>query len=93
MAEQPVNRPDPSPSQPHPLRTTAIVIYGTFALLAVTIPQSVVNWLGDMRGNPVQETLMRAAEALQSAADGTGIAAPFRRARDLFDAVTGHDNN
>ena len=93
MTERPVNRPNRNSSQPHPLRTTAIVIYGTLALLAVTIPQSVVNWLGDMRGNPVQETLMRAAEALQSAADGTGIAAPYRRARDLFDAVTGHDSN
>ena len=27
------------------LRTAAIVIYGTLMLLAVTIPQSVVNWL------------------------------------------------
>jgi hypothetical protein len=88
-----VNQSDPHQPLPHPLRTTTIVIYATFALLAATIPQSVVNWIGDMRGNAVQEALMRGAEAFQSAAERTGIATPYRRARDLFDAVTGHDGN
>ena len=40
------------------LRAAAIVLYGTLMLLAVTIPQSVVNWLADMNGNPVQETAL-----------------------------------
>ena len=53
--------------RPHPvgqLRTATIVIYATLALLAVTIPQSVVNWLADMNGNPVQETALRGARGL-----------------------------
>ena len=74
-------------------RTAAIVIYATFALLAVTIPQSLVNWLGDMRGNAVQERLLRGAEFLQSFSNGTGIATPYRRSRDLFNALTGHSEN
>ncbi len=45
------------------LRTAAIVIYATLTLLAVTIPQSVVNWLADMNGNPVEETALRGAAA------------------------------
>ncbi len=72
---------------PHPLRATAIVIYLTLALLAVTIPQSLVNWLRDMNGNPAQETLLRGAEALQSVADDSGVAAVYRRIRALFLAV------
>jgi hypothetical protein len=90
---QPVNPTNPDQPQPDPLRTAMIVIYATFALLAVTIPQSLVNWLGDMRNNPVQEVLLREAQALQSLAEQTGIATPYRRAHELFNAATGHDDN
>jgi hypothetical protein len=79
-------------TEPRPagqFRTVAIVIYATLALLAVTIPQSLVNWLGDMNGNAVQETLLRGAEALQRVADASGISAPYQRARDLFIALSG----
>ncbi len=90
---QPVNPTNPDQPRTDPLRTAIVVIYATFALLAVTIPQSLVNWLGDMRSNPVQEALLSGAQALQSVAERTGIATPYRRAHELFNAATGHDDN
>jgi hypothetical protein len=71
------------------LRATAVIIYATLALLVVSIPQSLVNWLGDMNGNAVQDTLLRGAEALQRVSDASGIATPYQRARDLFIALSG----
>jgi hypothetical protein len=83
---------DPSdlePRQPKPLRTTAIVLYATFALLALTIPQSLTNWLADMNGNPVQETALRGAEIVRNLSQRAGVATVYQRARDIFIAVTG----
>jgi len=83
-------------TEPRPagqLRTVAIVIYATLALLAVTIPQSLVNWLGDMNGNAVQETLLRGAEMLQSASERAGIATGYLQARDLFIVASGATDN
>lgn len=71
------------------LRTTAIVIYATLMLLAVTIPQSVVNWLADMNANPVQETALRGAEALRTLSQRAGVATAYRQARDIFFAISG----
>jgi hypothetical protein len=83
---------DPSELKPrpvNPLRTTAIVLYATFALLALTIPQSLVNWLADMNGNPVQETALRGAEIMRNLSERAGVATVYQRARDIFIAVTG----
>jgi hypothetical protein len=77
------------PRSAHPLRTVAIVIYATLALLAVTIPQSVVNWLADMNGNPVEERALRGAQHLQDLSQQTGIATVYQRARDIFIAISG----
>ena len=71
------------------LRTTAIVIYATLALLAVTIPQSVVNWLADMNANPVQETALRGAEVLGNLSQRTGVPTVYQRARAIFIAISG----
>jgi hypothetical protein len=83
----PVEFEPPRPA--NPLRTAAIVLYGTLALLAVTIPQSVVNWLADMNGNPVEETALRGAEALRNLSEQAGVAAVYQRARDIFIAISG----
>jgi hypothetical protein len=80
-----------TPRSSAPLRNAAIVIYATLALLAVTIPQSLVNWLRDMNGNAFEETLIRGAEGLQNASERTGLATAYKRARDLFIAVSGAD--
>jgi hypothetical protein len=71
------------------LRTTAIVIYATLMLLAVTIPQSVVNWLADMNANPVQETALRGAEVLGNLSQRTGVPTVYQRARAIFIAISG----
>jgi hypothetical protein len=85
-----VNPSELEPQRPvRALRTTAIVIYATLALLAVTIPQSLTNWLADMNGNPVQETALRGAELLRNLSERTGVAALYQRARDTFIAVSG----
>ena len=71
------------------LRTAAIVLYATLVLLAVTIPQSVVNWLADMNGNPVQETALRGAEALRNLSQRSGVPTVYQRARAIFIAISG----
>jgi hypothetical protein len=71
------------------LRTATIVIYATLALLAVTIPQSVVNWFADMNANPVQDTALRGAEVLRNLSQQAGVATVYQRARDIFIAISG----
>jgi hypothetical protein len=72
-----------------PVRTAGLVIYLTLALLMVAIPQSLVNWFSDMNDNAVVVTLLRGATALQNFAIATGIAIPYRRAREFFLAESG----
>jgi hypothetical protein len=79
---------EPQPPR-RPLRAAAIVIYATLALLAVTIPQSLTNWLSDMNGNPVQETALRGAGILRNLSERAGVATVYQRARDIFIAVSG----
>ena len=45
----------------HTVRTAAVIIYATLALLVLTIPQSLPNWLRDMEENPVQQVLLGAS--------------------------------
>ena len=49
----------------HAVGTAAVIIYATLALLVVTIPQSLPNWLRDMEENPVQQVLLGAASGVQ----------------------------
>ena len=77
------------PRSANPLRTAAIVIYATLALLAVTIPQSVENWLADMNGNPVEDAALRGAAVLRNLSQRAGVAAVYQRARDIFIAISG----
>ena len=77
------------PPAARPLRTAALIIYGTFVLLALTIPQSLTNWLRDMNENPLQAVALRGAEAWQAAAEKTRLPAVYRQARDVFIAVSG----
>jgi hypothetical protein len=87
---KPVNaREFERPRSAHPLRTAAIVIYATLMLLAVTIPQSVENWLADMNGNRVEDTALRGAEVLRNLSQRAGVAAVYQQARDIFIAISG----
>jgi hypothetical protein len=77
------------PPAARPLRTAALVVYGTLILLMLTIPQSLTNWLRDMNENPVQVLALRGAEVVQAAAEKTRLPAIYRHARDGFIAVSG----
>jgi hypothetical protein len=77
----------------HPLRDAAIVIYATLFLLVLAIPQSLTNWLRDMRTTELQEVALRAAEGLQSVSERAGLATAYRRSRNLFIAVSGQQDS
>ncbi len=75
------------------LRTAAVIVYTTFALLILTIPQSLTNWLRDMNENAAQRALLHAAEAVQSASHRAGLDVAYRRARAGFYALAGKEDN
>ena len=77
----------------HPIRTAAAVIYVTLALLMLTIPQSLPNRLRDRDENPVQQVLLQAASGVQAAAQAVGLDVPYRRARAVFNAWTGKEDD
>jgi hypothetical protein len=85
--------PDDRDGTPPPLRTTAIVIYATLALLVAAIPQSLTNWLREMKSIELQEKLLPGAETLQSLSERAGLTAPYRRGRELFLALKGSEDN
>jgi hypothetical protein len=76
-----------------PVRTAAVVVYATFALLILTIPQSLPNWLRDMEESPVQQVLLHAASGVQAASQAVGLDVPYRRARAAFHAWTGKEDD
>jgi hypothetical protein len=77
----------------HPVRTATVVIYATFLLLILTIPQSLTNWLRDMEENPIQQVLLHAADAVQAASHRAGVDAVYIRARSAFRALAGKDED
>jgi hypothetical protein len=76
-----------------PLRTAAAVIYGTLGLIAIAVPQSLTNRVRDINSTAIEEALLPAAEALQTASERAGLTVPYQRARALFLAVAGKDEN
>jgi hypothetical protein len=74
----------PAPKAGHPILVVALVLYGTLALLLVTIPGSVVSWLQGLDSGGVQQAALAAAEAVESASDRAGLSAPYLRARKAF---------
>jgi hypothetical protein len=77
----------------NPVRSAAVIIYATFALLVLTIPQSLTNWLHDMDENPLQQACLRAADAVQSASHRVGLDVAYREARAAFHALTGKEDD
>jgi hypothetical protein len=83
--------PDPAhvarpPGKPlrHPLAAAAIVIYGTFALLALTVPRGLLNWSRDLDPGDAQRLALSAAQAIQTFARVSGADWPYYQARDAF---------
>ena len=79
----------PGRPQQRPIRTTAIVIYGTLALLAFAVPRGLVNWSKNFEPSAAQDVLLHTAEALQSFSQRLGADWPYRRGREIFLHATG----
>jgi hypothetical protein len=80
---------DKLPGSELPLRTTAIVVYATLALLALTIPQAAVNRLNDFSPGPLRDTALTVAQGLADVSHGIGLDWPYHAGRRLFLAITG----
>jgi hypothetical protein len=83
----------PRARRANPVRTAAVIVYATFALLVLTIPQSLTNWVRDWDESPEQRVLLRAAEAVQAASHRVGLDIPYRAARAAFHALAGKDDD
>jgi hypothetical protein len=77
----------------HPLRTAAIVIYATFALLIATIPQSLPNWARDKETNPALTALLAVADAVEAVSHRARLDAAYRSVRGVFLEWTGKGEN
>lgn len=88
-----VSAPEPATPDAHPLRTAAVVIYGTLALLMLAVPQSLVNRLNDLEENRVQQIALRAAEGVQAASHHVFLDRAYVQARAVFLALTGKEDN
>jgi hypothetical protein len=73
----------------HPLAAAAVVIYGTLALLALTVPRGLLNWSRDLDPSGPQRLMLTAAQAIQTFARVSGADWPYYHARDVFLQVTG----
>jgi hypothetical protein len=83
--------PGPGQPQQHPVRTTAVVIFATLILLALTVPQALVNWTRNFDPNPLQETVLSFAQWVQTASRDLRLNAPYVHGRALFLKLTGKD--
>jgi hypothetical protein len=72
-----------------PLRTTAIVVYVTLALLALAMPQAAVNRLNDFTPNPVRDAALTVTQAVVDMSHRFGLDRPYLEGRRLFLSLTG----
>ena len=81
----------PVPGKPlrHPLTAAAVVIYGTLALLALTVPRGLLNWSRDLDPSGPQRLMLTAAQAIQTFARVSGADWPYYHGRDAFLTATG----
>lgn len=67
-----------------PLRSAAIVLYASLALLWLAIPQSISGFARETLPVFLQGTAVPIAEAVEAAARYTGLPALYEYARDFF---------
>ncbi len=75
------------------LRVTAIVVYATLALLALTIPQSMVNRLNDFGPNAARDAALTLTQAFAGASHRIGADWAYHAGRRLFLSVTGKQDD
>jgi hypothetical protein len=81
--------PAPGKSLRYPLWSASVVIYGTLALLALTVPRGLVSWSRDLDPGARQEVMRDVALAIRTAARSIGADRPYEAARDWFLRATG----
>ncbi len=72
---------------------TAVILYATLAVLALTVPANLVNWLKGLRPSHTQELLIPYAEKLEKFSERVGADVPYKRVRGLFLKWTGKDED
>jgi hypothetical protein len=76
---------------PHKLRTTALVVYGTLVLALLLVPQGLTNWLKDFDPSTPRTALLRGALGAQQFSERLGLNVPYERGRALFIQWTGKE--
>ena len=76
---------------PHKLRTTALVVYGTLVLAWLMVPQGLTNWLKDLDPSTPRTALLRVALGVQQFSDRIGLNVPYERGRAVFAKWTGKE--
>ncbi len=73
-------------AKPHsrPLRSAALVLYGTLAILWLAIPQSVSTWSRDYLPASVQPVAAPVTASLESIANVTRLPSLYAAARERF---------
>lgn len=71
-----------------PLRSSAITLFATLALLWLAIPQSVSNWSRDYLPEFTQPIAAPITGAVETIADATRIPKLYAKARDSFQSAT-----
>ena len=77
----------------NPVVTVGVIMYATFALLIVAIPQSVVNWVKDFNPSPTQEVMLAVAESIEAMSGRLGANVPYRAAREILLQATGKNDD
>jgi hypothetical protein len=70
------------------LRTIAIIVYVTLAILALAIPQAAVNWLTEFSPGRSRDTALVVARGVQDVSQALRLDVPYREGRRLFLAIT-----
>jgi membrane protein YdbS with pleckstrin-like domain len=83
-----VEAASPIPPQKR-LRTVAIIVYATFALLVLAIPDAISSRLDDLNPSPLVRAAQAAVGAVAQVSNTLGIAPVYRAARSRFLAATG----
>jgi hypothetical protein len=78
-----------SSQRANPVLAVAVIIYASYALLALTIPQGPVNWARDFNPGAAQDVILAGVEGLQAISMRLGLDRPYRICRDLFLRATG----
>jgi hypothetical protein len=83
-----VKRPPRARSQ---IRTAAIVIYATLAIVSLCIPRGVSDWVAQLGSEHAREVLLPVANCVHWVSTLSGAYRPYAVARKLFLSMSGKE--